>query len=116
MLNRWWTLALAVFVLASCVVSLPAVAFADWSSSGGLGDGTTPGAKTPGVPDPGGSGDPDSPSTSGRTGKPGFGVGRPGSGIYGARATDSAAMAGRGIWMLRVRIALDTFRLLTLRF
>lgn len=115
--NRWWTFALATFVLASCVVTLPAVALADWSSNGGIiGDGNPGGAQTPSVPPPSGAGDPDSPSTSGRSGKPSFGVARPGTGIYGAQGATSTAAVNRGLWLMKVRIAMESFRIFTLRY
>ena len=117
MLNRWWTFVLTLMLCVAGVVSLPAASRAVDGTGGLIGDGTTDPVGSPGTPDPSGAGDPDSPSNSGRTGSARQSLTGGRVGIFGMRSTGDARVSSYdAVWMMRVRIALSTFRIYYLRF
>jgi len=118
MLNRWWTFVLALVLSVVGVVSLPAASWAVDGTGGLIGDGSSdPIGSSPGAPDPSGAGDPDSPSNSGRTGSARQSLNGGRAGIFGMHSTGDARVSSYdAVWMMRVRIALSTFRVYYLRF
>jgi hypothetical protein len=117
MLNRWWTCILALVLGVAGVLSLPRTSLADDSDGRGLGDnggGTLPGTN----PDPQGAGDPDSPSSSGKSATyvGGGTVSKGRIGPLGYAGVGDARVTGTARMWLRVRFALGMFKYYYLRF
>lgn len=120
MLNRWWTLILALSISVAGVASLSRTSLADPVDQGGKGVGDSGSGDinpSPGI-NPEGAGDPDSPSPTGRASSiksnGGAGYGRIGPmGISGAG--DAVAPGKVQLW-LRVRLAMGLLKYYYLRF
>lgn len=108
--NRWWILILALTLSVAGVAFLPSAGFADKGSDGTIGN--DPGTTNP--PDPGGIGDPDSPSGSGK------GNLQAGGGtFYGTTSTSGAGDARRQRaerLLMKVRITLGMLKYYYLKF
>lgn len=108
--NRWWILILALVLSVAGVAFLPSAGFAEWGSDGTIGN--EPGDDTP--PEPGGIGDPDSPSGSGKSS-----IQSGGGTYYGTTSTSGAGDARRvrveRMWM-KVRITLGMLKYYYLKF
>lgn len=110
MCNRWWTFILALALGVLGTVSLPTAALADKGS-----DGTIQGGSDLPPPDPQSSGDPDSPSGSGKSNLQQGGVQQYGtSGTVGVG--DTSVRRYRPELLMRVRIALGALKYYYLRF
>jgi hypothetical protein len=111
MSNRWWTLVLALAFGVLGAVSLPTAALADKGSDGTI----VGGSDLPPPPGPQDSGDPDSPSGSGRNN-----LQLGGAEQYGTIGTtgvgDTSVRGLRPDLMMRVRIALGVLKHYYLRF
>ena len=108
--NRWWILILALVLSVAGVAFLPSAGFAEQGSDGTIG--SDPGDTNP--PDPGGIGDPDSPSGSGKSS-----IQSGGGTFYGTISTSGAGDArrvrGERLWM-QVRITLGMLKHYYLKF
>lgn len=111
-MNRWWTFVLALILSVASVVSIaPTVRAADGTNL--YGDGNDPHTGNP-APDPQGTGDPDFPSTPGKSGKPGaLRLGSPSA--YNVSASGEGVNAGTSVWMIRFRVAMRMLRAYYLR-
>jgi hypothetical protein len=109
--NRGWTIAVALVLSLTSIVYLPSVGRAD---GGGqyMGDGV---AGTPGNPGTPGYGDPDIPINNGK------GSARPMVRVRGTlRSSSSVGGVGdtttsQNVWVFRIRIALQVYRILIVR-
>ena len=108
--NRWWILILALVLSVAGVAFLPSAGLADKGSDGTIGNdsgGTNP-------PEPGGIGDPDSPSGSGKANLQGGG-----GTFYGTTSTSGAGDARRmraERILMQVRITLGMLKYYSLKF
>ncbi len=100
LMNRCWTITLACVLGLGLLVSDPARCLAsNVVSTGGVGQG----------PEPGASGDPDSPSNTGRPTSVAGRGNRVGS-VHQAPAGPSEAGTARNAWVIKVRIVLQMVR------
>jgi hypothetical protein len=110
--NRWWVLILALGLGVGTVAAMPAASFAEKGTDGVIGGPSTDPGTAP--PDPGGIGDPDSPSGSGKSS-----VQSGGGTQYGTIGTggvgDASAKRLVPVWM-RIRLALGMLKYYYLRF
>lgn len=111
MCNRWWTLVLALALGVLGAVSLPTAALADKGADGTIqgGNGDLP------PPDPQGSGDPDSPSGSGKSNLQQGGIVQYGT-VGTAGVGDTSVRGYRSDLWMRVRITLGALKYYYLRF
>jgi len=111
--NRWWILILALVLGVAGVAFLPSAGFADKGADGTIGSDT--GDPTH-PPDPGGIGDPDSPTGSGKS------TIQSGGGTYYGTISTSTSGAGDARrmraerFMMQVRITLGMLKHYYLRF
>lgn len=113
LMNRWWTFALALILGVTSVVSIaPTARAADGSNL--YGDGSDPHNQNP-PPDPQGTGDPDFPSSPGKSGtKPGASrLGSPSA--YHISTSGEGGNAGTSVWMIRFHFAMRMLRAYYLR-
>lgn len=117
-LNRWWTVILALVMSVAGVASLSRLSFAETGDVGGKGVGDTGGGDTPlPVPDPQGAGDPDSPSGSGKTAPTSVGSSYGGRiGPMGLSGVGDASRLGSARMWMRVRLAMGMLKYYYLRF
>jgi hypothetical protein len=111
LVNRWWTITLACAIGLALLFALPGRSLAGsvLSAPGGVPDaGTGP------PPDPGASGDPDSPSNTGRSNSHSSPV-SPAPVVRQTPIVSGGAWGTPAVWTIRVRYALQMVRVFYLR-
>ena len=111
MVNRWWTLCLALVLSLAGVLAVPSVGRSDGGGANVGGEGSGGG----GTIDPSGAGDPDIPINTGKgSTKPTARLGR--ANVYAGPRGTGDATAAQIVWVYKYRIALQMFRVFVLRF
>jgi hypothetical protein len=114
LLNRMWTLILALFLGVVGVSAMSGTAHSDAGNGGWSGDGAGD-VHDPALPPPTGSGDPDSPSNGGKpTTRPSVSGGQ--AGVFGIHGVGDAAGTAQSAWMMRVRLMMHALKAFNLRW